>query len=213
MTCIAGAVDPLTGDVCIGGDSAAIAEYDMLNMSLPKVFIKDGFAFGFAGHFRFAQVVQYTFQPPKFRGGDVVEYLSRDFAEHLRLTVKAIGYSKNKEGRDEGGLALIGFQKRLFLMQDEFDVIETRDGISAIGCGFPYALGALKAMDTNMAINYRVQHALWIAEYYSGGVRAPFTLVTLEGSDVTAQSTSARRNSGNRGAKTKAPTKRARSRS
>jgi ATP-dependent protease HslVU (ClpYQ) peptidase subunit len=196
VTCIAGIVDT-EGNIIIGGDSAAISEYDLLNLSLPKVFIKDGYIFGFAGHFRFAQIVQHVFQPPKYRGEEVDYFLARNFAEALRQTVKFVGYSKNKDGRDEGGLALIGFQKRLFIMQDEFDVIETRDGIAAIGCGYPYAIGAMKALTVcqpdkipvgscNVACGTAkgediVRTALQVSEHYSGGVRAPFTILKLEG--------------------------------
>jgi hypothetical protein len=183
VTCIVGAVDPVTGDVYIGGDSSAVAEYDMLTISTPKVFMKHGFVYGFAGHFRFGQILQYSFIPPKYKGGDIAEYMSRDFMTALRETARDAGFLKCIEGRDRGGLVLVGFRGHLFLMQDEFEIIEIHNNIASIGCGYPYALGAMRALEDaarDVPVAARIEAALEISEYYSGGVRAPFTVLRLE---------------------------------
>jgi hypothetical protein len=198
LTCIVGAVDKTTGDIYLGGDSSAVSEYDMLTIAQPKVMIKGQYAFGFAGHFRFGQILRSVFQPPVYHGEcPVDDWLTGEFSEHLRHTLKVLGFSKNKEGREEGGIALVGFQGRLFMMQDEFDFCETRDGYAAIGVGERYALGAIKAMSPDLGGEQMVRKALEISEFYSGGVRSPFHIVKLgltDGQPEQARKRNTRRN-------------------
>jgi ATP-dependent protease HslVU (ClpYQ) peptidase subunit len=181
MTCIVAEVDH-DGNVCMGGDSAAVSDYDILTTTAPKVFRKGDFIFGFAGHFRFGQILQYSLKCPRVKG-DVNEFLVNTFANRLRETVKDVGYSRAKEGRDEGGCALVAVAGRLFMMADEFEFIEARDGLAALGCGSSYALGSLKTNRIG-TVQQRIEQALEVSEYYCAGVRAPFTILTLEGPHV-----------------------------
>jgi ATP-dependent protease HslVU (ClpYQ) peptidase subunit len=151
----------------------------MLTISTPKVFVKGGFIFGFAGHFRFGQVLQHSFAPPKYAGGDVAEYMSRDVTAYMRHYAREAGFLKNREGREGAGIALIGFRSRLFLMQDEFEMLETTDNVISIGCGQAYALGAMKALEV-LPMAERIQRSLEVSEIYSGGVRGPFLIKKLE---------------------------------
>jgi ATP-dependent protease HslVU (ClpYQ) peptidase subunit len=193
MTCIIGAVDKETGDVYIGGDSAGVSGHDITTVSGPKVFVKGQYAFGYAGSFRFGQILKSVFEPPIYRGEVSPEdWLTGELAEHLRATVKVFGFGKSKDGREEGGLALVGFQGRLFMLQDEFEFVEARDGIMGIGIGDYYALAAMKAFQqaNQDHLAYTEQSGLYtteemvlkslaISEFYSGGVRSPFTVVKL----------------------------------
>lgn len=177
-------MDRETGEVYIGGDSSAVAEYDMLTIATPKVFHVGEMLFGFAGHFRFGQIVQHAFVPPKYKGGDITAYMSRDMMEALREAAHDSGFLKNIDGRDRAGLGIVGFRGRLFILQDEFEVLEPTDSIASIGCGYPYAIGAMRALtqaQPDLSVEQRMQIALETSEYYSGGVRGPFRILKLEG--------------------------------
>ena len=169
MTCILGVVDRETGEVYIGGDSSAVAEYDMLTIATPKVFHVGEMLFGFAGHFRFGQIFQHAFVPPKYKGGDITAYMSRDMMEALREAAHDSGFLKNIDGRDRAGLGIVGFRGRLFILQDEFEVLEPTDSIASIGCGYPYAIGAMRAAE------------FWMLKLTSRG-RWPSTQSALAGS-------------------------------
>jgi ATP-dependent protease HslVU (ClpYQ) peptidase subunit len=166
--------------VFLGGDSSAISEYDMLTIRTPKVIRKGEYVFGFAGHFRFAQIVEHAFKPPVYKGGDVFSFMSRQFMSRLQKCVAKAEFARNREGRMEGGLALIGFRGRLFCMQTEYELIEPKDGMFSIGCGFPYALGAMDALAiAEKNVERRVLLALQSTERYCSGVRSPFHIVKL----------------------------------
>lgn len=215
MTCILGVVDKDTGDVYIGGDSSAVAEYDMLTIATPKVFRVGPFLFGFAGHFRFGQVIQHAFDPPKYKGGDLAAYMSRDVMEGMREVLDDAGFLRSIEGRDRAGLGMIGYEGRLFVIQDEFEVLEMVDNVAAIGCGYPYALGAwqgIQSLNPDATMEWRVRKSLEISEYYSGGVRAPFHILRLEGPNGTKQGGEGNPQR-NRGAKAKPPRKASKKRS
>jgi ATP-dependent protease HslVU (ClpYQ) peptidase subunit len=183
LTCIAGLVDRRTGDVYLGGDSAAVNEgFDMMTISQQKVFVKGQFAFGYAGEFRFGQILRSLFNPPYFDGSvSVDDFLAGEFMDELRKTAKELGWTRtDSDGRDQGGLALIGFQGRIFIMQESFDIIEPADGAASIGAGQAYALGAMKVLgDFGVPHEEAVRKALQVSEYYCSGVRAPFHIVKL----------------------------------
>jgi ATP-dependent protease HslVU (ClpYQ) peptidase subunit len=182
MTCIAGLVHD--GAVYLGGDSAGTGAGDQITLTNPKVFTHSGFVFGYAGEFRFGQVLQYHLKPPRYKGQDPMEYMVTDFVPALR---KACGHARflgrDDNGREQGGWGIVGFRGHMFRLQDSFDVLENMDGIDAIGTGMPYALAVLQANHDKTDPAARIGQALQIAEHYCLAVRGPFTLVTLEKPD------------------------------
>lgn len=187
MTVIVGIVDKNTGDVIMGGDSAGVThDHDMIVVSSPvKVFRNGDFVFGFAGDFRWGQLLRYVTLPKCPKKADLDRYMAVDFAQALREGARELGYLGSGEGgRDFGGWCLVGFRGRLWVVQETFDAVEAADGLMSIGIGRPYALGAMRALASSNASPTEVaEGALRIAEYYCSGVRGPFTLVTLPAGD------------------------------
>lgn len=180
MTVIAGVAHK--GRVWIGGDSAGVSGYDLTVRRDVKVFRNGPFVMGFTSSFRFGQTLHHKFSapPPPSKAGDLTRYMVCDFVDALREALKAAGVAKVSEGVEEGGCALIGVRGRLFQVDSDFQVGEARDGFDAVGCGAPYALGALHALRTARP-EQRIRRALAAAERHSGGVRGPFLVLSTEG--------------------------------
>ncbi|MGZ6374482.1 MAG: hypothetical protein ACXWPI_07155, partial [Ktedonobacterales bacterium] len=83
--------------------------------------------------------------------------------------------------------ALIGYRGKLFVMQSNFQMLEHADSYDAVGCGEPYALGALFALDAENGIEANPYDALMLAlrtsERYSSGVRAPHYVFRMRASE------------------------------
>jgi ATP-dependent protease HslVU (ClpYQ) peptidase subunit len=178
MTCIVGLVDG--SQVYIGGDSAGVAGYSMTLRADEKVFINAGFVFGFTSSFRMGQLLHYAFTPPKQKvEQDLYEYMVVDFVDAVRQCYKGHGWGKkDTDEAERGGTFLIGRSGRLFSVQGDFQVCESRSAYQAVGCGDEYALGSLHATE-GIKPKTRVLKALEAAEHFSAGVAGPFVVKRL----------------------------------
>lgn len=178
MTVIAGVAH--RGRVVIGADSAGVADWSITIRKDPKVFHAGPYLIGFTYSFRMGQVLRHVFKPPPppKRASQVERFMVVDFVDALRASLKASGWSKLKEGQEEGGTFLVGMRGRLFRVDSDYQIGETRAGYDAVGCGGEIACGALFA-SAAMKPEARVQFALRAAERHSNGVRGPFTILSI----------------------------------
>jgi len=177
MTCIVGIVDRKTNNVVIGGDSAGVINLDVTARKDEKVFENGNFIFGCAGSFRMMQLLRYSFTPPEKPNIPTYKYMTTDFIDGIRKTFKKGGYLKKwSDGEEKGGVFLVGYENRLFKIDTDFQVIETLRGYDACGCGELYALASVFNSKKTNSKNI-VLEALKTAEYFSGGVVAPFNFV------------------------------------
>lgn len=175
MTCIVGLVHE--GTVYMGGDSAAVEGYNVSLSVMPKVFINGPFVMGYTSSFRMGQLLQYAFNPPE-RGlsQDVYAYMVTTFINTARECFKSGGYGRKHSEEEEGGQFLVGYCGRLFTVEADYQVHESATGYDAVGCGSPYALGAVHALE-GATPRERIKAALKAAEHFSAGVRGPFTVL------------------------------------
>lgn len=179
MTCIVGFVDKQS--VYIGGDSACVSNFDMRLRQDEKVFTKNGMGFGFTSSFRMGQLLRYSLTIPDHDPRkDDFSYLCTDFVDALIECFKSKGYARVDNGEVSGGFFLVGYKGNLYRVESDFQVSIVRHSYDACGCGENYALGALRATEgIEMEPKKRVEQALAAAEYFSAGVRAPFTVVSI----------------------------------
>lgn len=178
MTCIVGVVDK--GSVYIGGDSAGVAGWDLVIRRDAKVFRNGPFLFGFTSSFRMGQLLRYAFTPPEHPADmDVDRYLSTAFVDAVRECLKAGGYAKKDNEKEEGGVFLLGYRGRLLHIGSDYQVGEAFDGYDACGCGDSVARGALFA-GARLRPEMRLRTALLAAERWNNGVRGPFIVERLE---------------------------------
>lgn len=177
MTCIVGLVD---GDrVWMGGDSAGVSGLDITVRADTKVFRNAGLLIGFTNSFRMGQLLHYKLEvPERAPDEDLFRYMVVDFVDAVRGCLKDGGYAHKSNDVESGGNFLVATEGRLFSVQSDYQVGEAVRGYHAIGCGADYALGSL-ASTIGLSPEARVRRALEVAELFSGGVRAPFTVQCL----------------------------------
>ncbi|WP_306204046.1 hypothetical protein [Actinoplanes sp. RD1] len=162
------------GRVYVGGDSAGVSGLLLTVRADEKVFRKDKYVFGFTTSFRMGQLLRYSLTLPE-PAGDLEAFMSTVFVDALRECLKAGGWARKDNDREEGGTFLVGVQGRLFTIHDDYQVAKAADGFAAVGCGEEPALGALYATaGTGLGPRKRVLRALAAAERFNGGVRGPF---------------------------------------
>lgn len=184
MTCIVAAV--AKGGAWIGGDSAGVGGLSLAQRADPKVFKKGELLFGFTSSFRMGQLLRYRFEPPRYHPDcDLLEYMSTDFIDGVRVCLKDYGFARTRNGEEEGGTFLAVFRGTIFKIHDDFQVGQSLFPYDACGCGEDIALDALYAMHNDGSVktpphpNLMVKRALEAAQAFSAGVRAPFNIINF----------------------------------
>ena len=172
MTCIVGIEHE--GKVYMGGDSAAVAGWDMRIETGPKVFHLGEFLIGYTSSFRMGQLLQYHLSVKPQEKESNRAYMILVFAEAVRELLKSHGYARIENNEEEGGIFLVGYRGELYKVDCNFAVLRSADGFDAVGCGASYARGALKALDWEYP-QQALETALEVAAHFSAGVRGPFT--------------------------------------
>jgi len=175
MTCIIGLAED--NKVYIGGDSASGSSnsWTVRATTIKKVFLRPPFIFGCSLSFRMMQLLRYRLYniPEQHANYSNEEYLVKEFIDPVRELFKEHGYARIKDNEEEGGSFLVGYRNQLYLIDTDFQVNESLDGLRALGCGEDFALGAMKALE-HLPPKKRILKSLEIAAYFSGGVMPPF---------------------------------------
>lgn len=189
MTCIIGMIDGKT--VTIGADSAGVSGLDIIIRKDPKVFQTGEFLIGCTSSFRMIELLQFSLKVNPRKDKEVYEYMCTDFINAVRKCFKKGGYlQKYNTGDDKGGLFLVGYEGRLFEIMEDFQVAESMDNYTSIGCGEKYAMGSLYNTEPirshkTYTIENRIMIALQTADKFSAGVCPPFIIKTLEKIRIT----------------------------
>lgn len=178
MTCIIGLIQDDV--VRLAGDriSAAPSQYFIENSNAPKVFSNGEFIIGYTTSFRFGDILQYKFKAPALAlsDRDPTKHMKTLFVDELRKVLKDEGYAEVSNNRENGGQMLVGVRGRLFVVQDDFAVIEPQDNYTAIGCGRDYALASLYTSD-EYDVDTRIQLAMGAAHKYSAYVSKKYDTI------------------------------------
>jgi len=172
MTCIVGLVE--RGTVYVGADSASVSGWTSRVTRLPKVFRKGPFLIGYTTSFRMGQLLEHSLHvPAQGKERDDMRFMVTVFVEHVRQLLKDRGMAKVEANAESGGQFLVGYNRRLYSVQTDFQVNEMADGFDAVGSGAEYALGALAALRGKPPAQ-RLKRALQISSHFNMGVCAPF---------------------------------------
>lgn len=176
MTCIVGMIDRKTNKVIIGADSAASTNDSVVIRKDTKVFKKGAFVIGCTSSFRMIQLLRFKLVLPDINDKDIYEYLCTDFIDAVRECFSEGGFlQKDKDNQELGGQFLVGYKDRLFMVDSDFQVAESDNDYSCIGCGESYAMGALYAVENEEINAYeKVYKALHAAALFSPFVGEPF---------------------------------------
>lgn len=178
MTCIVGI--EYNNKVYMGGDRCSSNATIKMIYSSPKIFIKDKFLFGFAGSFRFSNILQHNvkFHKQKEKQSDQ-EYLYT-ISDVIRETLKDHEIETTEELNSN--VALIGYKGKLYELQTDFAIIHNMHNYNAIGTGSEIALGSLFTTDQILKSDpeERINIALKAATTFCVGVSGPFDQLKLK---------------------------------
>ena len=172
MTCVVAVIE--NGKVWMGADSAGVAGYSLTVRKDPKIFRVGDALIGFTSSFRMGQLLGYRLSLPKrHQDVSVDQYMHTVFIDAVRDALKAGGYSANQNGREDAGVFLVGYEGRLFKIENDYQIGESLLPYRACGCGEDLALGSLYST-VGQPANLRLEKALQAAEAFSAGVCPPF---------------------------------------
>ena len=179
MTCIVALVQDDV--IYVGGDSAAIAGWELCARADEKVFLNDEFIIGFCGSFRTGQLMRYAFLPPERPlQKDEMAFMVTDFVDAIRTCQRDKGSLKKEEESESHEASLIvGYSGKIYVIEEDFQVGRPVEDYAAIGSGAQIALGAMFASVSERDPIKRLTQALEAAEKFNAGVRGPFVILTL----------------------------------
>lgn len=187
MTCIVGLAEK--GVLWLGSDSVATGGNCSTTMATPKVFQNGSFLFGCAGTPRHAQLLRTAlFNPPKqtdkqsdleYLVVDVVAHIRKIFADHAAIRQ----HDTKTESHDSQ--YLLAYGDRIWLLEQNFQLIDSTEPYLATGCGYQYALGVLgalqhSALGAKLSARAKLELALKEAERNDPFVKRPFHFISLK---------------------------------
>jgi len=181
MTCIAAYLDT-NGDIYMGGDSIGVLDYTYLTVKEPKIFRRKNMVFGYTTSFRMGQILQYDIDIPAHHSElKTNEYLISVFIPKIISKFEETKFLKIEDNQTVGGLFLIGYDKKIFLIEPTFSVLETESNYNSCGCGEDFARSAFWMMENKkVKPKDKVITALECASAHSL-VKPPFHILKLPG--------------------------------
>lgn len=189
MTCIVGIKDGKTGEIYLGGDSAAVYGDYIRTRSDPKVFRIGEYLLGFTSSFRMGQILRHWTKIPTFKkGSDPDAHIIQIIDEVFMGVMQKHKFAEEDKKALKGGTFLIGWKYHLYLIESDFQYGRTHDDYMVCGSGTYTASGSLHATGlSRMAPRKRVRRALEAASHHDWAIRAPFTILSTEGGDASRE--------------------------
>ena len=183
MTCIVGLVDR-NDRVHIGADSASVDRgHVIVHGKSPKVFIgKRGILYGVSTSFRMLQLLEHEFDPGEIPedGESLLHWMVTVYCRELRRCFYDAGFSSKTDNIESAGRFLCSLRGRLFMIDSDFHVNENKYPYNAIGSGYEFSLGSLRALyDLELKPIDIVFKTLEIAAYHCATVDSPFDIVSV----------------------------------
>lgn len=178
MTCIVGIARE--GRVYMGGDTCGSGR-SWQQVGNPKVFITGGkFLIGCTTSFRMIDLLNYELTVPIQENDQTDDgYMRTTFIRAVRDCFKEHGWLEKSSDKNIGGNFLVGYNGKLYEVQDDFSVLNSPVEGMAVGSGEQSARGSLYTTRADWDAHKRVQQALEAAEAVAVGVKAPFVQMSL----------------------------------
>lgn len=176
MTCIAAV--RTKGGVWVGADSCGSNGWVWDSRLDDKVFIRHGMIFGFTTSFRMGQILRYRLPIPQLNSRDLYEYMATDFVDNVRRALSDGGFEKEKDSQKIGGTFIVGTMGRLFVVDSDYQIAESRRDYCAVGSGFAHAEAVLAVLE-DQEPSVRILSALSVAQDHVATVRGPFKVMTV----------------------------------
>jgi len=174
MSCVAGIVED--GKIWMGGDSAGTTDDGLQYSCLrSKVFHNGEVLIGSVGDGRVQDLFENHEMP------DIPLGLGAIWHVVTWMEVILASEQPAKEGSKLAPGCMVGVRGELFVVSENYNYVQPRQGYWAIGSAGEIALGSLYATaeDGDMSIEDRIEMALAASAEFHSTVRAPFTILSL----------------------------------
>jgi len=143
MTCVVGLID--NGIIHMAADSLGSGSYIKTERKDPKLFTMNNKAIvGFTTSYRMGQVLMYS-DLLKHQKNITHQWMVTEFIPRVQKLFAEAGIEKNENGVKACGSFLIGVHGKLFLIDSDYQVEESKDNYNVVGSGNEAAAGALYA--------------------------------------------------------------------
>lgn len=178
MTCVV-AIEHMN-KVHMGADSCMSTLDTKVTTTSSKIFVKDNILFGFAGSFRFADILQHhTTLPKHSKNLNDKEYLIGIVVKRIHKALRDHEFIRETEVIDD--MSIIGYNGKLYCLSSDFSLTQPACQYISIGSGTSAALGSLyttKELKT-VKVDDRLRLALRAASEHSQGVSAPYNFLSI----------------------------------
>lgn len=183
MTCIVALVSD--GKVYMAGDKMASNGFTGQEYDKSKVFINNGFIFGYTSSFRMGQLLEYQWKPPaRSEGVSDDEYLYKDVVGSFIRLFQDNHFGHKCGTEAETGEFLFGWKGRLFRHQECHSLLEYKS-FASVGSGSYHASAALSVL-LNLAPEWNeerlLMEAITTASMFIPSVSGSYTYKVLEAS-------------------------------
>lgn len=146
MTLIIGIDKKINGEhvQIMAGDRIGSNGFTKGNTSKSKVFSRKNYAFGFTTSFRMGQLLEHSFMSKDLPDWGKELNLYGSFIQWIRGTLKEGGYSEVQNNVESGGTFLFYNGNSIYRVQDDFSILQSSDGLFAVGSGSYHALAVMK---------------------------------------------------------------------
>tara|TARA_Y100000034_G_scaffold136870_1_gene216550 strand:+ start:2931 stop:3464 length:534 start_codon:yes stop_codon:yes gene_type:complete len=177
MTCIVGIVE--NKKVYLGADSCASNNYTWNSSGNHKLFKTGDFLIGGTSSFRMIDLLAYKLYVKKAKKIDTMTFMKTTFIDSIRELFSKNGYSEISKNQEVGGNFLIGFDKQIFEIQNDFSVLVIPEWGFSVGSGQDAARGSLYTTRNSNNPKKRLLKALAAAEAVVPSVRGPFNIMSI----------------------------------
>ncbi|WP_195966850.1 hypothetical protein [Clostridium sp. 1001283B150210_160208_E6] len=190
MTCIIGYVDKKKKKTYLGCDSLGSDGFIKIYREDKKIFKptkNSNFLLGFTSSYRMGQILMYSDIFPtekEIEYEDIVvdhKWMVTEFIPSVKKIFKDNNYGKD----DKGGNFLVAYKDKLFEIEPDFQVGESKIEYASVGCGEYHAYGSLFALkDKDVNITDKILTGLRSASYFTCGVDKPFYIMNTENDEI-----------------------------
>lgn len=153
-----------------------------LTLSAEKAVINGAYLLGACTSFQMSNLLKFATLPdPPKNVDELYRFMVMEFVPALADFVEKAPGKHTREGMIEDTDILVATRGKLFIVDDEWSVMDGRYPFMAVGSGYTTAMGSLytSAPGLSMTPVERLTTALDAAAEFSTGVRRPFTSVRL----------------------------------